>query len=387
MPDSKDIKDKLFDTPLGDEVYNYNESVVVTLKGKRGVVSTSVLNGGYREDLEFAYNNSCGRNKERDCHKMKADTLEGHYSVIAQELGLNPDDTTAMGTAALMENMATATKSRGPLTVMAMVTAGVDVNGGRAGDPASYDELEQKSLLPQDISGTINMFIHINARMPEGTLVRALMTATEAKTAALQELMANSFYSNGLATGSGTDTAILISNLDSDTYVRNAGKHCVLGELIGTSVKEAVKVALDRQSGMNTTRQARVTYQAKRYGITRESISMYFRHAFPDSELNEEDFESKLLDVDSNPKLMTAFAAYIHLIDQHSWGLLVEQHVHDACARILKRVRKELGLKPMTGHSGDSHAHVPEKTFQEAMISPLIMTMAEMIGGGVGSRK
>lgn len=379
MQGKLDEDQKLFDTPLGDEVYSYNESVIVKLTGNRNVVSTSVLNGGYREDLEFAYNNSCGRNKERDCHKMKADTLEGHYSVIAKELGLNPDVTTAMGTAALMENMATVTKSRGPLTVMAMVTAGVDVNGGRAGDPASYDELERKGLLPQDISGTINMFIHVNARMPEGTLVRALMTATEAKTAALQELMANSCYSEGLATGSGTDSAVLIGNLESEVFVRNAGKHCILGELIGRVIKDATKEALDRQSGMNTTRQARVTYQAKRYGITRKNIEMYFEHIYPDSSLSAEEFEKRFLAVDSNQEVMSGFAAYIHLVDQYSWGLLEEQSVHATCASLLEIIRDKFGLRPIKGHSRDRHAQNPEKTFQEAMINPLIMMMAELI--------
>ncbi|MCG8309237.1 MAG: adenosylcobinamide amidohydrolase [Cytophagales bacterium] len=374
-----DEKTRLLDTPLGDEVHRYAESIVVIFKGRRNVVSTSVFNGGYREDLRFAYNNSCGRDKEQDCHKMKAATLEGHYRVIAEELRLDTDRSTGMGTAALIENMATVSKSHGPIAVSAMITAGVDVNGGRAGDPASYDELQKKSLLRTEISGTINMFLHINARMPEGTLVRALMTATEAKTAALQELMANSCYSNGLATGSGTDSAIIIGNLDSDVYVRNAGKHCILGELIGVTVKEATKEALDRQSGMNTIRQARASYQAKRFGITRENIAMYHKHMFADSKLDVNGFGEAFTKVDSNPELVAGFAAYIHLVDQYNWGLLDKRVVHDTCGSQLGMLRKKLNLPSFRQHGKDSHKDMPERTFQEVMIGPLIKTMAELI--------
>ena len=40
-----------------------------------------------------------------------------------------------------------------------MATAGVDVNGGRAGDPASYVE-EKGSFRP--LPGTINIFLSMN---------------------------------------------------------------------------------------------------------------------------------------------------------------------------------------------------------------------------------
>ncbi|WP_461637105.1 adenosylcobinamide amidohydrolase [Labilibaculum euxinus] len=372
-------RNKLFDTILGDTAYLYNDAVVVSFNGQRGVASTSVLNGGYRNDLKFAYNQSCGKNKPKEgCHKMKADTLEGHYTVIARELELDPTLTTGMGTAALMENMATITKEHGPLKVMAMVTAGIDVNGGRAGDPAGYDELEKKHLIHKETSGTINMIVSINANMPEGTLFRAMMTATEAKTAALQELMGNSCYSTGLATGSGTDSVIMINDLESETYVNSAGKHNILGELIGTAVKEAVKEALDKETGMNTTRQSRISFQAKRYGITSDKVKMYHSHMFPESTKVEQKFDEAFFAVDSDKKLLASFAAIIHLIDQQQWGLLDERTVHDIAGKYLSDLREARGLKPMKGHSKDKHNLAP-RPFWEAMVSPLIVIMAELV--------
>ncbi len=98
----------LLHTSMGDVVTRRDESIIIIFKGKRNVVSTSNLNGGYREDLQYIYNNSCGRNpliKKKICPGLKGKTLEEHYSVIAQELRLPPEKTTAIGTAALMENV------------------------------------------------------------------------------------------------------------------------------------------------------------------------------------------------------------------------------------------------------------------------------------------
>lgn len=60
------------------------------------------------------------------------------------------------------------------------------------------------------MSGTINILLHIDADLAPGALVNALVTCTEAKTAAIQELLAPSRYSHGLATGSGTDGTIVV---------------------------------------------------------------------------------------------------------------------------------------------------------------------------------
>jgi adenosylcobinamide hydrolase len=286
-------KKEIFTNIMGDKVWRIGEAAVVEYSGKRLTASTSALNGGVRDDIKYSYNKSCGRELHgKTCPGMKGNTHQEHYSVIAQELGLDPECCTGMGTAALIENIAVVSKQYGPINVQAAVTAGVDVNGGRAGDPAGYDELTKKHLLPTPCSGTINIFLFINANMPSGTLARAMVTATEAKTAALNELMACSRYSSGLATGSGTDSLIAIANAGSELYLENAGKHCKLGELIGVAVKEAVKEALDKQTGMNPQRQCSVIWQNKRYGITEQKIWQYYSHIYPENLCTEQEFGS-----------------------------------------------------------------------------------------------
>ena len=66
----------------------------------------------------------------------------------------------------------------------------------------------------------------------------------------MQELLIASHYSCGIATGTGTDGAIIISNAESKTHLTNAGKHSKLGELIGRTVISSIKEALKLQQGI-----------------------------------------------------------------------------------------------------------------------------------------
>lgn len=138
-----------------------------------------------------------------------------------------------------MENAAIVEETYEELKVAACVTAGVEGNAGCAGDPAGYYGAGARPEIYRP--GTINILLFINADMPPGILTRALVTCTEGKTAALRELMVGSRYSENPATGTGTDSTVIICDPKSPLYFRSAGKHNKLGELIGKTVKEAVK--------------------------------------------------------------------------------------------------------------------------------------------------
>lgn len=206
------------------------------------------------------------------------------------------------------------------MTVQAIATAGIDVNGGRAGDKASYDEFEQRSLLPPP--GTINVFLFIDAYLDPGALTRALITATEAKTVALQELMAPSRYSEGLATGSGTDSLIAVCNEESPVVLYGAGKHVLLGEMIGQSVKEAVTKALDRQSGMNAQRQSSFLQQGIRYGLGVEELLALYQARYPEVSRDAATLRRGLQRLATDSHLSASIASILHLVDQWRWGLI-----------------------------------------------------------------
>jgi len=361
--------DFLFKTCTSDTVYLYQDSLVIHFEGKRSVVSTSNANGGYREDLEYLFNHSCESEIRQNKTLERGNNLIEHYQALAKELGLPVDRTTGLSTAARMENRSVVTFCHQALKVTTIATAGIDHNGGRAGDPAGYDEFTNQQLLPTP--GTINIFLFINACLDPGTLTRAIITATEAKTAALQELMANSMYSEDLATGSGTDGIIAVAEPCSKQILFNAGKHCILGELIGKSVKQAVKEALDKQSGMNKQRQASIEWQNKRYGITASAIIERYYQLYPHSTRTSEQTVYFIENLLSNNLLTAQTAAIIHLIDQNRWGLLQDETLTIIGYRYLNFIRESQALSPI------SPSCMPLSTYQ-SLISHLIQTFAEI---------
>lgn len=370
-----ELKEYLFTTPMGDKAYFHQESLIIEFAGKRGVVSTSNLNGGYRNDLCYAFNHSCGRallSSKKACPGMKGKNIAEHYAITTRELGLPVEATTGMGTAALIENRASATRTYHGVEVMAVVTAGVDVNGGRAGDPATYDEFAKASLLLPP--GTINIFLFINAQLDPGALTRAIVTATEAKTAALQELMAASMYSEGLATGSGTDSVIAVCNEDSPVVLYNAGKHVLLGEMIGQSVKEAVHKALATQTGMNPERQASIEWQCKRYNITRERILSYATHI--DAQADKGKLREVISSIDSEQGIFAPIVGIVHWVDQNRWGMISDDSLLNTSQMLLTAMLSQQGLESLDLKRVRLHQEAGDAPIYRLLISDLTLALA-----------
>lgn len=162
---------------------------------------------------------------------------------IAERLGIRSEDIAQMATAADMDNLAVVTKTYKPFTVTALVTAGAKTNAIRTGvDEGTHIEGEATK-------GTVNILIITNARLTDGAMARAIVTATEAKTAAFEDLKVPSSYTKDVqATGTGTDSVIVVSGT-SGPKVSYTGGHSRIGELIGKSVYEAVIEALGKQNG------------------------------------------------------------------------------------------------------------------------------------------
>jgi len=323
----------------GDIAYRYDKSIVVFFKGKRKVLSTSVYNGGYHEEFSAVFNHDGTRGAGMPC-ELLADTYVEHMRLVAQRLGLNPDTVTGMGTAAHMENVSIKSLSYEDLTVTAIVTGGIETNGGRVGDPAEYF----KKLEKPDRPGTINIILALDTDMPPGTMARALVTCTEAKTAAIQELMEGSHYSNGLATGSGTDQTILIANPESPLYLDGAGKHSKLGELIGKAVMAAVKEALDRQSGLNAVSQHDLLRRLQRFGVTETSVWSDYQAMAKNTGLRKPLFLEQLYALKNDDTLVSYGVLYIHLYDEYLWGLLRWEEIQPVAERLLRIMADYCGV-------------------------------------------
>ncbi len=252
------MNDRLFFvSSVNDEVYYLKDTIFVKFNVKRNGISTSKLNGGFSRNLQSVFNHHLSQEN--------IDYLENHDVgdyLVQQCWSLNIDSnySTGLVTLAEMKNVGIAYKTFERIEIVAITTAGVRTNASRAGDQASYYEENGKF-------GTINTILLMNVCLSEETLLEAFMTATEAKTVALNDLKIPSQYSNHYATGTGTDGLAVFSNLESDNTLSNAGKHSKLGELIGQAVIDSVKQAVKKQVWISPESQSNVLVRLNRYKL------------------------------------------------------------------------------------------------------------------------
>jgi adenosylcobinamide hydrolase len=320
----------LYELGSGEKVFLRDDTLVIPFPGPRRVISTAMLNGGYREDLKVIFNHHLPPERH-DTADLPGGSVEGYFEFLTGRLDLPHHQTAGLLTAALMEKAAIKAAGFRDLEVTAVVTGGIEVNGGRAGDTAQYYEIDGEWRF---VAGTINIILLIDGNLPPHTLVRSLVTATEAKAAALQELMAPSRYSRGIATGSGTDQMIAVANVQSPHCFTDAGKHSKLGELIGRTVKEAVKEALAKQNGLDPRRQGNFLARLDRYGIKKEDF--WLRARQDGLEMDREQYLQSLDQIREETGLVALAAALLHLGDEYEWGLLPAEAVVDAGTRFVR---------------------------------------------------
>ena len=342
---------KIFTLPDGDVIHHFKKAIVLIFAGKRHVLSTGPNNGGYREDLMAVFNHDANPGAGMAC-VMRDETYEGHMNVVAlEDLGLDPEKCSGLCTAASMENASVKSLTYEELTVTAIATAGIDHNGGRVGDPASYYEKNGRFLSVEEENetagtqpGTINVILHISADLDGGTLARTIMTASEAKAAALQELRVRSHHSSGLATGSGTDGIICVCNPGSRLRLTNAGKNSKLGELIGKTVKAAVREALFKQTGLCADRQRDVIRILDRYGVDEDRLWEIYLEGSADMHAGEgrgkllkADFIDRLDSVKKEEENVERAFLFAHVLDLLSWGLISQKEASHMSAAIFDR--------------------------------------------------
>ena len=321
--------------PTGDKLHKYHRCLVALLEGKKKVLSTSMHNGGYREDLTAIFNHDVNPGPGRLSEYMTQDE-ESRKKFITEELGLDYDKVAYMATIVSMDNAVVSTQTYDELTVTAVATASVEVNSGRVGEKATSYEKRGKSVSVKP--GTINIMVFVNADMTPGCMARAMMTATEAKTAILQELMVGSMRSSGIATGTGTDNLMIIANAESDNHLTYAGKHGKLGELIGVTVMSAVKQSLKQHCNVTEESQHSMLARLKRYGITESSLQNALEQSSLEGKGATADYINKLHIININPEIITMTSLYVHLLDQLSWGLLSSKEAFNAGEVILKNI-------------------------------------------------
>jgi adenosylcobinamide amidohydrolase len=312
----------------GFEIHRKEKIIYVNFLVQHRVISTCGVNGGLRDDLEGIANHQLCEPQGHDRKGLKVITESpvDYLKSVCEKYGFSPEKRALFGTAANMNYASVESLEYQGLKVVTISTGGVKTNAGRVGDPSTIYEKEGKFISTvgevDEPCGTINSIIIINKKLTHGAMVRSLVTAAEAKAAALQELAVNSRYSCGLATGTGTDQIGIASMLTGEIPLTSAGKHTKLGELIGLTVKKSVKKTLALQDSLTPQSQRSARIHLERFGIDKKSMKERIC-----SFLNEE--KSKLLEknfatINRDSVTVAATTALVHLRDKIDWGILPE---------------------------------------------------------------
>ena len=312
----------------GIEIHRKEKIIYVNFLVQHRVISTCGVNGGLRDDLEGIANHQLCEPLGHDRKGLKfiSESPFGYLKSVCEKYGLSPEKIALLGTAANMNHAAVELQEYRGLQVVAISTGGVKTNAGRAGDPATIYEKDGKFISTKgevdEPHGTINTIIIINKELTHGAMVRSLVTASEAKAAALQELTINSRYSSGLATGTGTDQIGIASRLTGETPLTSAGKHTKLGELIGLTVKNSIKKTLAFQDSLTPQSQRSAKVHLERFGIDEESMIEKVC-SFLDEE-KAELLKKNFATINSDSITVAATASLVHLRDKIEWGILPE---------------------------------------------------------------
>ena len=174
-------------------------------------------------------------------HRLGFDDCRNH---IYKAIGKSKGNSCFLFTGADMGNLSMQKAQFKDMIVYALVTAGVEGNAVRM----SVDE--GRFYEP----GTINVILMTNMKLSSRARTRAIISATEAKTAAMEDMDVRSSASpqRNQATGTGTDEVLVVEG--KGTPIDNAGGHCKMGELIAKAVYDGVKEAVYRQNGIAARR-------------------------------------------------------------------------------------------------------------------------------------
>jgi adenosylcobinamide amidohydrolase len=144
-------------------------------------------------------------------------------------------DYLAMVTAARIKNYSLVYKKTDDYAIYVAATAG-----------CSHGESSGEEMAVEEIFGTINIIVFIDGNPTESCMVATLITATEAKSAALRDFDVRSRYTGDSATGSITD-AVTVASTNRGREVVLGGPASKLGKLVGYCARKAVTQALLKQ--------------------------------------------------------------------------------------------------------------------------------------------
>jgi len=297
--------------------------LVLRSKTPLKILSSAVLNGGLQEAnciVSVHVPEETGLDIDDDVHREAGDFLRDETS----KLGLPQDQIVGIMTSAKMKNVDMATRKFEDITITAIATAGVHFSATAGDEIAS-----KQSAFPFKKWGTINIILLVDGDLTDSCMVNAVSTVTEAKTVALRELDVRSRFSGEIATGTVTDS-VVIACTKRGSKIAYAGTATPIGELIGKSVREAVKKALCNQENIVSNRS--LTRRLRERGITVENMTTLFSQIRPILGENPEkrkQFKEELEHVLSDQNIAGLVIAGLRLDEDAKTGLIPENPANE----------------------------------------------------------
>jgi ABC-type Fe3+-hydroxamate transport system substrate-binding protein/adenosylcobinamide amidohydrolase len=228
-----------------------NKTLIINFKRPMSLVSTLE---GERNGIKSVGNHYSSPPCWGINHKSSLSNIRKR---VYQVINKSEDIASFLYTGADMDNLAIKREKFRDMEVCALVTAGVKSNAVRMSkDVGNYYE-----------PGTINIIILSNMKLTPRAMTRAIISATEAKTAALMDMDTRSSYSSKLhrATGTGTDNMIVVQG--EGILIDSSGGHAKMGELISKAVYKGVQEAIYNQNGFYTGRNIFQRLQERKISI------------------------------------------------------------------------------------------------------------------------
>ncbi len=220
-------------------IYDFkNKTLIIDFKSAQSIVST--LEGG-RDNITSIGNHFSPPPTWGPGHRLGIDHIK---LSILKAIQRQKQTTSFLITGADMDNLSIQSKTYKGMKVYALVTAGVMGNAVRMSkDTGAFYE-----------PGTINIIILTNMELSKRAMTRAIISVTESKTAALEDMDIRSSYTPLVneATGTGTDNILVVQG--SGLKIENTGGHKKMGELIAKAVYAGVTEAVLKQNGIIANR-------------------------------------------------------------------------------------------------------------------------------------
>lgn len=289
---------------------------------------------------------------------------------VAANLGYNRKTYAGMMTGADMDNLSVQVQREDGLEAVALVTAGVRGNAQRLSRDIGYS-------YP---SGTINILLLTNRRLTAAAMAQAIITATEAKTAALLDLDIRSTALPRLyrATGTGTDSMIVVQG--EGPPVSYTGGHGKIGELIARAVHAGVTEALIGQNGIRAGRD--VLQRLHERNLSLEQLAQLYP-----SPLSEQQLVRRLELALADPLIAGFVETALLISDEEENGLISDLQSFDLlCVSMGERLSGRKNLIPTTISIPDALPSVMARAFG-VLVAGVNASTEKTVGENISDRQ